>query len=174
MTLNPVQPENGSKATGEIGTDDSFTLEKVMALRYRVAISWGPGYIRSVRVGDRETEGDVVDLSNGPAGPLTVMVSSNVCEVSGTVSDTQGPVVQAQVALSRTEAPADIRFAHTDSSGAFTFGGLPPGKYKLLPIDPGAEGWEFAGGDFEDYADVLENLDLRAGDKVTKNLKRRK
>jgi hypothetical protein len=45
--------------------------------------------VKSIRVGSIETEVDTLDLRNGPVGPVTVLVSSKACEVSGTVSDSQ-------------------------------------------------------------------------------------
>jgi hypothetical protein len=157
-----------------LGVDDSFTLEKVQPGRYRVAIGWGSGYVKSVRVGDTETEGDSLDVRNGSGGPLVVTVSSNFCEVSGTVSDSKGPVASATVVLGLVEDQSNIRLERTDAGGAYKFSGLAPGKYKLVLVEEEDMTRGFGAQGLEDYDDVGEKLDLSAGDKVTKDLKRDK
>jgi hypothetical protein len=176
VELHPLQQQTGQSASAVIGADDSFTLQKVQPGRYRVAINWGSGYVKSLRAGDTESEGDILDVRNGSAGPLTVTVSANFCEVSGTVSDFKGPVDNAPVILEPAEDPSNIRLALTDSTGAYKFGAVPPGKYKLIPV--GEEDAPIVIGlpdqSLEDYDEVAESLDLRAGDKIGKDLTQRK
>jgi hypothetical protein len=170
VDLRPFNRQNGQQAGASVGSDDSFTLEKVQPGRYRVVINWGSAYVKSVRAGDTETEGAMVDLRNGSPGPLTVSVSSNFCEISGTVSDTKGRVAGATLVLEDVEDPRDIQLRQTDSTGTYKFR-VPPGSYKLAVIDEEAMFSGFEGPDLEDYEP--ESLELNAGDKVTKDLVRR-
>src|ERR1035441_8610277 len=97
--LQAVTGFMGNALAAEIGADDSFTLENVLPGRFHVRLSWGPAYVRSVRIGSTETEGDILDVHNGPAGPVTIAVSSLTCQISGTVNDLSGPAANTRVVL---------------------------------------------------------------------------
>jgi hypothetical protein len=161
----------GQYMNSDIGADDSFTLEKMQASRYHVALTGASGYVKSVRTGETETEGDILDLRNGSAGPVTVLVSSDYCEVSGTVSDSKGPVADASVLLVRADDPSNARMGRADSAGAYRFTRLAPGKYKLIPTEQRQfVNRPLRGQDPDDSDDGEENVDLAAGDKITKDL----
>jgi len=158
-----------------VGADDSFTLEKVQAGRYRVVINGSSGYVKSLRAGETESDGNILDVRNGSAGPLTVTVSSNFCEVSGTVSDSKGPVTDALVVmvLEGLEDPSNIRTTRSDSTGTYKFR-TRPGKYKLAAVDDEDLALGLQSEMPDDYEGVTESLDLSAGDKIAKDLVQRK
>lgn len=171
VRLRTLDYPTGQEPLAPIGADDSFTLEKVQPGRYRVSISWGTAYVKSVRAGETESLRDILDVRNGPAGPLTVTVSANFCELSGMVSDSKGPVADAEVSLVPAEDPSNSRVARADSAGVYRFTRLPPGKYKLIPGEQrGLVNRQFPGQDPDDYDDGAESVDLAAGDKITKDL----
>jgi hypothetical protein len=60
----------------------------------------------------------------------------------------------------------------TKEDGSYTFQGLAPGKYSLAAS---AESFsrQPMGNPLEDYQDVAVNLELQAGDKITRDLKRK-
>jgi hypothetical protein len=162
-----LQPAGGAGMyavqPADVAADDTFTLEKVQPGRYRVNLGWGPAYVKSVRLGSTETEGDILDVSGGPAGPLTLVVSSVAGELSGTVTDSKGPVPGATIQLVFVGGGVQPRgVAKTDQGGVYRFGGIPPGAYKLLFVDET--------GEVEDEADSPEFV-LRSGDKLTRDLK---
>ena len=172
--LSPPMPRNISleqadhnQAYGEVGADDSFDLKNVQPGRYHVTIMGVSGYVKSVRAGSTETDGDVIDLRNGSPGPVTISVSSNFAEVSGTVSDSQGPAKDVAVVLVSEFTSLS---AFTDATGAYKFANVPPGKYGLIALD-GSEPVPPPREALEDYGNQVESLELRAGDKVTKDLK---
>jgi hypothetical protein len=167
IELRSLEQQNGQMAHATVADDDSFTLDMVQPGRYRVAITWGTGYVKSLRAGETEVDGDILDVRTGPAGALTVNVSSNFCEVSGTVSDSKGPVGDAAVILVSAEDVRNVRWGRTDSAGSYKFQ-VPPGKYKLAAVDQSSLSWGMQGPDLEDYE--TESLDLSAGDKIAKNL----
>jgi hypothetical protein len=120
------------------------------------------------------TEGSLLDVRHGAAGgALSVLISSEVGEISGVVSDSSGPVANARVALSiedrNVEHPA-VTFATADASGNYRFGSLAPGKYRLAAVDDGDAA--AAKGVLEDYQDVLANVEIHSGDRMTQNLTR--
>jgi hypothetical protein len=165
----------GDALAAQIGADDSFTLENVLPGRFHMLLSWGPAYVRSVRIGSTETEGDILDVRNGPAGPITIAVSSLMCQVSGTVNDSSGPAANTRVVLV-SEAGSGRYFQSTPvkADGTYSFVALPPGKYTLAATagDFNPNRYE-PGAALEDYQDVAETVDLRPGDKITKDLKRK-
>jgi hypothetical protein len=168
--LRAADRGGGHNADSEIAVDDTFGWRDVPAARYRVTLASSGGYVRSIRAGSVETEGNMLDLTHGPPGPLTVSMSSVTCEVSGTVSDANGPVAKAWVLLVTDEMGTQL--ALTKEDGSYTFQGLAPGKYSLAAS---AESFsrQPMGNPLEDYQDVAVNLELQAGDKITRDLKRK-
>jgi hypothetical protein len=171
VDLHSLNPQWGQAAHASVGADDSFMLEKVQPGRYRLMLTGTSGYVKSLRAGETEVDGDILDVRNGSVGPLTVTVSSNFCEVSGTVSDSKGPVANAPVVLAALEDPSSFRTGQSDSAGTYKFR-VPPGKYKLAAVDEVPMSWGFQGPDLDEYEP--ESLDLSAGDKITKDLVQRK
>jgi hypothetical protein len=171
VQLRSLDRFNGMGANAVAAADDSFALEKVQPARYRVTVTGVSGYVKSLRAGETETDGDMLDVRNGSPGSLTVTVSSNFCELSGTVSDSSGPVKDAPVALVPVEDPADVRIVHADAAGAYKFR-VAPGKYRLAAVDDDAMTWGFQGPELDDYDP--ETIDLSAGDKIAKDLAQRK
>jgi Carboxypeptidase regulatory-like domain len=174
IALDEIYIGVDSELSGPIRADDSFTLGRIQPGRYRVNITGGWGYVKSVRVGDTESEGDILDLRNGPAGPLTVTVSSNFCEVTGTVRDSKGPVADTPVVLRSEGDWPNIQDARTDSNGTYKFASVSPGKYRLMAVDEDTLPLGDVGQDFEDSGEVAVSVNLSPGDKVTQDLMRRK
>ena len=149
-----------------IGADDTFALEKVRPGRYYVTVGGYPAYVKSVRAGDSETEGNILDVRNGSPGPVTLTLSSNFGDISGTVNDANGPANNATVVLFALGARRWQTRTTTDASGAYRFSRIQPGKYTIAAVlDESA-----AGEDPDDNADTIE---VRAGEKASKDLKLR-
>ena len=173
--LKAVLGFQGDALAAEIGADDSFTLENVLPGRFHVLLSWGPAYVRSVRIGSTETEGDILDVCNGPAGPVTIAVSSLMCQISGTVYDSNGPAANIRVVLvPEAGGGRGLQSTPVKADGTYSFVALPPGKYTLAATDADFNPNRYERGvALEDYEDVAESIDLRPGDKITKDLKRK-
>jgi hypothetical protein len=171
VQLMPLQRQFIGGANVRAEADDSFTLSKLQPARYRVEVRGVSGFVKSLRAGDTEVEGNILDLRNGSPGALTVTLSSNFCEISGTVSDTNGPVSDAQLVLLPVDDPSNVRFARSDTTGAYKFR-TPPGKYKLAAVEEADIEFVLQSADLDDYAP--ETVELRAGDKIAKDLVKRK
>jgi hypothetical protein len=171
VQLMPLQRQFIGGANARADADDSFTLSKVQPARYRVDVQGVSGFVKSLRTGDTEVDGDILDARNGSPGPLTVTLSSNFCEISGTVSDANGPVSGAQLILQPAEDTSNVRFARSDTTGAYKFR-TPPGKYKLAVVEDADIQFVLQSADLDDYAP--ETLELSAGDKISKDLVKRK
>jgi hypothetical protein len=171
VQLFTLDRHNAGGSSAIVASEDTFTLEKIQPARYRVIVAGVSGYVKSLRIGDTESEGDILDVRNGGAGPLTITLSSNYCEISGTVSDAKGPVTDAAIALAPAGDNMNIRIGRSKSDGTYKFR-VPPGKYKLAAVDEDAMGWGLQAPEFDDYE--TESLELSAGDKITKDLVQRK
>jgi hypothetical protein len=165
VMLFPLDNEPVGAFKARTSPDDSFLLQQVQPARYRVGVVGVAGFVSSLTVGDRETDGDVLDLRNGSPDALAISLSSNYCEVAGTVTDGTGPVAEARTVLESVTDPNQTQYMLSDSSGAYKFR-VPPGNYRLAVVAE-SEGWNL-----DDYD--TETLELRAGDKITKHLTRPK
>ncbi len=125
-------------------------------------------------IGGRETEGDILDLRNGPPGDVTITVGSVTGEVSGVVSDSSGPAAGVRVLVigegSLGRLPINVMSA---ADGTYKFAAVPPGKYKLIAGDNDLVSQFRPGMDTEEYADITESIEVHAGDKITQALKKR-
>jgi Carboxypeptidase regulatory-like domain len=155
----------------EIGADDSFTLQGLAPMRYRLAPAWAV-YVKSVTVGDVETAGDILDLRNGPGGAVTVTLASVTGEVSGVVSDSSGPAAGVRVILVSTAGRLPMG-ALSDPDGAYKFASVPPGSYKLIaPDNEAAIQFNMARELPEDYVALADSVEVHGGDTVTKPLRK--
>jgi hypothetical protein len=178
VTLSPAAPGPTSfePSASDIGSDDTAIVEKVPPDIYHVMIMGRPAvYVKSVRVGSVETQGDILDVRNGLGGPVALSISSNTCQVHGTVSDRSGPIAGARVLLQPAEnIGAHGYLAKTAADGTYMIPDVTPGRYKLLVVDDDALAAFQRGLDLEDYQDAAESLDLQPGDKIVKDLAQRK
>jgi hypothetical protein len=153
-----------------VAEDGTFRLTAISPGRFRVMPSWGRVYIKSMQLGQVHFDGAVLDLQANPGGAtLEVVVSSAVAEISGTVSDSKGPVEGARVAI-MPEGPDAFptpMIAQTLAGGVYRFPNVTPGRYRLAATDDTSD---FV---WEDYEDVAVTVDVHPGDKTTKDLKRR-
>jgi hypothetical protein len=167
---------NAGERSVAIGADGAFRMEKVVPGRYRVRIPGGAAYVKSMRLGMTEIDGAVLDLSNGSGGePLAVTASSTFGAVSGTVSDSQGVVAGIAVALTPENPKGGLlpQLTTTDASGNYTLDSIPPGKYKLVPVEESDIYWTSRGKGLDAYKDTLVEVEVHAKEKLSKDLKRR-
>ncbi|SPF34854.1 conserved exported hypothetical protein [Candidatus Sulfopaludibacter sp. SbA4] len=163
---------SGGQQQAEIAADGSFTLRQIQPGRYQVTLSWNNAYVKSLRLGQAGMEGRTLDLRNGSAGAaLTVLVSSGVAEVSGTVRNGDDPAGGKLVALVPDPADGTRPFtARSGPDGAYRFSGIAPGRYKLAVIDDADQGAAMSDAGLDDYEDALE-ISIGAGEKLAKDLK---
>ncbi len=179
LTLNDPDNEfGGSTLTISPADDGSFRLEKVPASRYRVSVGGG-AWVKSMRLGQTEIEGTILDLRHaGASAELSLMLSSTMGSVAGIIRDETGMPCKAWVSLIPEDGgpmPDDasggsFSFSYpvtkSKDDGAYAFGGIAPGKYKLITLDNPAE------FDPSDDDDIGEEVEIRAGEKTSKDLTR--
>ena len=154
----------------EVGANDSFTLASLQPGRYHLMPLWGGVYIKSVTVDDKATQGELLDVSGGPVGSVTITLGGVTGELSGVVSDANGPAAGVRVAIRADRAGSQLMFSVSGADGTYKFAAVPPGRYKALA----AEGellsqFQFS-KDLSEFANIAESVDIVAGDKITKPL----
>jgi hypothetical protein len=156
-----------------VADDGAFRLTGVAPGRYRVIPGWARVYVKSLQLGQVHLDGNILDLRNGPAGgALDVVVSSAVSDLTGVVEDGKGPVEGARVALMLEDADSGAQPAMTIAGpgGIYRFQSLTPGRYRVAAIE---DNDELMWNSVEDYEDIMATVDLHAGEKATRDLKRR-
>jgi hypothetical protein len=152
---------------------ESFLLRGLPASRYRVSVGEGV-YVKSMRLGQTEINGSLLDLRHAPPGAdLVLTVSSTMGSVSGTVHDEKGTATRASIILIPDDDQPILTGSFsfslvtpTKEDGTYLFDGIAPGKYKLVALDKSSD------IDVSDYDDVGEEIEVRAGEKISKDLTR--
>jgi hypothetical protein len=110
----------------------SFSIPNVAHLPHRVQVSYfGPCYMKSIRYGNREDAGGVLDFAGD--GPLEV-VFAMAEKLEGTVVDREGkPFTRATVVfVPQSGDISDIQSVSTGMDGSFASRGLRPGSYRIF------------------------------------------
>lgn len=160
-----------------VAPDDTFTLKSVRAGKYAVSVSRDGVYVKSVRLGATQLDGDIVDLSNASgAADVTLVLSNAVGSLSGTAHDAKDNPVEALVILSRDrgeETSIVTRSTDAHANGSYSFGNIAPGSYKLIAVprdrtdilrDPFA---------LAAYDDLIESVEVAPGNNVSMDIERR-
>jgi len=155
-----------------VSGDGHFTLEYIPPGRYRVVCRCvSPAYVKSMRLGSSDIQGDILDLTEGSGGAtLRVLVSSRFGDVSGSVPGERAAIAGLKVALVAVTPERDIspRFADIGANGRYSFDSVVPGSYRLAAVDEndlviqGAEG-------LERYEGVVEMVTVHAGESCILN-----
>ncbi len=157
----------------DVAEDGSFHLAGVKAARYRVMLSWASAYVKTVTLGSKVMDGNVLNLRNGAAGAsLSVLLSSAFGAVSGTVTDGDAPVAGARVALLRDDfvSLGDVAFTNTDGAGSYVIANVRPGKYRIAAVEENDNGPR--AGNLDDYEDTLARIEVGPKERLTQDLKR--
>lgn len=156
-----------------LDADGAFHLKKVPAGKYKVQVSWGTSYVKSMRLGSTAIDGAVLDLSRGSSGAdLSILMGAANSSVSGTVEGAGGHASDVIVVLAgEDEHGIGMRYAGVGADGTYTFDHLAPGEYQIVAIpesDMAMQGNKVIG-----YEDQMESVKVGPKEKATKDLKQR-
>lgn len=167
----------GSQQPVEVAPVNTFTMKRLQPGRYRISVNRGGVYVKSLRLGTVEMDGDTLDLTRGSSGAtLTILLSSAIGSMSGTVQNENGPLPNAPVYLIRDNLA--LRGTPTiygpssrsGNDGTYSISGVAPGKYRVIAINP-ADAVplnDILDEDSNDSADVVE---VHERETVTKDLR---
>ena len=135
VELDPIRPARSSSAISR--ADGSFEFPPLGAERYRVNVVDNGLYLKEIRYGDIVSNDGTVTVT-GAGGSLQLVLSTRVAHVSGRVGTTS-----AQVVLIPASVTDEVRQATLDQTGAYSFGDVRPGTYKLYAFEGAPDGvWE--------------------------------
>jgi Carboxypeptidase regulatory-like domain len=172
VTLEPQGASDFAADTPDPASVDkngAFRVGNVFPGHYEVEVNPLPGdsYIKEVRLNGAIVDG-VLDLSAGAGGSkLKVTVSPDGAELSGIV---RPPGTQTSVFLvSDPNRIGPRNMTGVAPDGTWSISGIRPGKYRLFSVEWSAhEGF----GALKDTADKAQEIELKAGDRIRKDLKR--
>lgn len=108
--------------------DGSFVIKNVLPGRWRVIMHAPNAFLKGIDVAGRTTEGDVIDLPPGAAGPLRLILSTRTATVEG--SGTPGTAYMLRE-TGDERGIAMHRSVTADPQGRVRVEGLAPGTYRV-------------------------------------------
>jgi protocatechuate 3,4-dioxygenase beta subunit len=118
----------------QVSEDGSFTLKGVIPGVWRLQVNTPLAFVKSAWIGSAEVTNGPLDLSKGATGALRIVLSTNTGTIRG--SAPAGQTIFAQ-RIDDDVPFRSSRATQTDPSGQYTLSNLSPGKYRLVPADPG-------------------------------------
>lgn len=151
VALRPFEPVMfGPPApSARVKADGTFSFENVSPDAYTIAVSRLPDgyYVKTIAAGGQNVLLTGVDLSQGIAGGIDILLSEHAGQLTGVAQDDrQEAVAGAAVVLvpqekERRGLPQYYRSVTADAGGRFTLRNLDPGEYRIYAwreIEPGA------------------------------------
>jgi hypothetical protein len=164
--------------SSSVAPDGTFKIKDVFSEKYRVIVEPLPGnaFVKTVRLNGTAMDGGGIDLSGGAEGAkLKITLDANGGQVAGQVHEATGAVSPfGAVVLMPDQRDAsrfdEWRVSNVGADGAYSFNGLPPGRYRVLAVP------RFGGipRDIEDavkrFATAADAIEIKGGDKISKDL----
>jgi hypothetical protein len=85
VMLDPLEDQFLPSPQAEVKSDGSFTLNSALPGRWRVRVNGGPGYVKSVALGDQEFSGTEVEVGVS-AARMKIVIGTKFTQFEGTVS----------------------------------------------------------------------------------------
>jgi uncharacterized protein (DUF2141 family) len=175
VALRELNSGSNARDPEPVEPDNSFKLKGVRAGKYVVSVSQDGFYVKSMRLGTSESDGDILDLINGSAGvDLTLVMSNAVGSITGTVRDENGKPSEALVVLSRDLGEEMIpmsRSTDAQPDGSYSFANLPPGKYRVAAFPHEDADLVLRPDGLAAFDDLMETVELAPAGKVPRDLK---
>ncbi|MGH9632070.1 MAG: carboxypeptidase regulatory-like domain-containing protein, partial [Bryobacteraceae bacterium] len=177
-----LESEHGpmfNSPSGTVKTGSNFIIEGVGAGSYKVNVfdRTRTLYLKSVRFGERDVTGSVINIAAGAApGHLEITMSADGGQLTGAVLDgSEQPASGITVVLAPSAGQRDrhwlFKTAVTDQNGGFAIQAIAPGDYTAFAFDALEEGMQLDpeflmkhqanGTSVEIEERGLENLQLR-------------
>jgi hypothetical protein len=151
-----------------------FKIPDFSAGRYRFSLEGFPDhvYVKDIQSENLKLENGVLDLNSGPPSqPLKVELGTDGGQITGKLLTPDDKPATARVGLLIRSTHGYSLLQQVTSNGSFSFTGVPPGKYFLLP----RQNWDGSGMSAEEFAAIfagmMEQVDVGSGEKVAKDLK---
>jgi hypothetical protein len=129
IQFRPEYPADGgpiSVADAAVKPDGSFTVNSVIPVEWRIYASGASVFVKSVRLGNKESSGSTLDLSSGPADTVKIVLSANTATIRGTAPP--GSTVAYRDLDNKLSYGVSVQ---AEQSGEFRIEGLAPGRYRV-------------------------------------------
>ena len=158
--LDDAQPSSPPPAT--VGENGGFSIQGVFPGTWIVNVMPLPpnSYVKSIRLGDQESAGQVLVVPPAAAGPLRIVLSANGSEISGVVEGAPAGSHPSVIVVANPEGDLSRnrhlqRVARVSGGGSFLLRGLAPGEYRLHALE--TQDWTVPQND-----DLLRALEARS------------
>lgn len=128
-----------------VAADGTWSAESVAPGVYRLnailrSTDGAPSYVAAVTVGGEDYLGREFDLTQGPVGPIRVVLSTNSGTISGTLdtSDISSEAASFAVAIpveAKFRVVDQVRTSQVAQDGSYSIRGLRPGEYLVFAFD---------------------------------------
>jgi hypothetical protein len=121
----------------QVNDDGTFTLKGVMPGTSSLQVNAPFAFLKAAWLGSADVTNTPIDFSAGAVGTLKIVVSTNTATIHGSAPAGMG--VQAR-RIDEDHLFPGIRGTQgtqADQNGQYNFGGLAPGKYRLMVVDQG-------------------------------------
>jgi hypothetical protein len=135
VMLNPASPASNQPMFGpppqaEVRSDGVFVFESVIPGRWRVQLN-GPGYLKSMALGDHEISGDEIEIT-AAAAPLKIVVGTKYAQLA--VSASPPPAGAGSLTgLAWATTSSIQQYFGLDSQGMGNLS-VPPGRYHVCGL----------------------------------------
>jgi hypothetical protein len=125
-----------------VHSDGSFSVQNLAPGEYTVQVGGTPPgvYVKSIEYNRQEILSTGLDLTQGGAGEIDLVLRAGSGEVDGSLPDPEHAPGNAMMILVPEKPPADgsgVLLANLQPSGVFASRNVPPGRYYAFA----AEGW---------------------------------
>jgi 5-hydroxyisourate hydrolase-like protein (transthyretin family) len=175
-----LQANNGNgqwAQSSRMNADGIARVDNVMPAEYEVSVDYGTAkdlYVKEILYGRAEALNDPVRISDQAPATFTVLLSTKVGQVEGTLTDALSqPVGGAEVVLvpDRRDQRRLFKAATTDPDGRFVFRALPPGDYKVFSWEA-LEPWAYHDKEMlSRYETLGRSVRIQESSKETADLK---
>ena len=144
-SINLTDRSTGERSTTGLNRDGSFKFSDtpIHPGSYQINVYNLPGAIlSSVAATGAKVDGRTIQIGNGAAVTLSLLMSKGVGRIDGTAIRDGKPFPGAMIVLLPQDLANDqslIRRDQSDSDGTFTLAQISPGRYTVLALQ---DGWE--------------------------------
>ena len=156
----------------KVDPDGAFTLTGVLPGRWRLIVN-SPGYLKAATLAGQTVAPGGFQIAPGAAGPLRITLGAKLADVHVEIQNAPSGQQVAAVIFPEDSSRLGIGLerAGVSSDGSVDFGGLAPGRYRVLATDSPSP-WLIV--QRADWLKALENLgaaiDVPEGGRVSATL----
>lgn len=153
LTLLEYRPMGMAAEMAYAKPDGSFQVGGLTTGRYAVdLVAPGDLYLESIAYNQRDVPGGILDLSNGAAGELAVVLASGTGQIGGTIrwpdavpgatAAVPGNIMAVLVRADGVTGNTGARVIGIGQAGGFQFRNLGPGRYYVWAVTHFDDQWQ--------------------------------